>query len=178
VKAPRKRAPRKRARATGPEEPPLVIRRSSIHDRGAFATRRIAPGELVIEYEGERISWNEADRRYPDDDDDGPTHTVLFEIDSKTVIDGGAGGNDARFINHSCRPNCEAVDERRRIMIRAMRRIREGEELTYDYALTRDPELGAAEDARYPCRCGAKGCRGTILAPSRPRARRRRKRRA
>src|SRR5690242_18595937 len=92
------------------------LRRSSIQGRGAFATRAIRKGTRIIEYTGERISPQEADRRY-DDGGMGRHHTFLFSIDSKTCIDAAVDGNDARFINHSCAPNCEAIDEKKRIFI-------------------------------------------------------------
>ena len=155
--AKRKRVPRK---ARPKPAPAVVVRRSSINGFGGFAGRRFEGGEAVIEYAGERISHAEGDRRY----DDKP-YTFLFEVDSRTVIDGAVDGNEARFINHSCAPNCEALIERRRVIIHALRRIRPGEELSYDYALPRDETLGAAEDALYPCRCQARRCRGTILVP-------------
>jgi SET domain-containing protein len=144
----------------GSKAPAVVVRRSAINGFGGFAGRRFEAGDPVIEYAGERISHAEGDRRY----DDKP-YTMLFEVDSRTVIDGAVDGNEARFINHSCSPNCEALIERRRVIIHALRRIRPGEELTYDYALPRDASLGAAEDAMYPCRCQARRCRGTILVP-------------
>jgi SET domain-containing protein len=145
-------------------EQPFVIRRSKIQGRGAYATRDIAKGERVAEYLGERISWAEADRRY-DDESMRRHHTFLFTITSRTVIDGGVDGNDARFINHSCAPNCEAFDEDGRIFIYARRRIRQGEELAYDYAYPREKDPADEDESLYPCRCGAKTCRGTILEP-------------
>jgi SET domain-containing protein len=156
---------------------PIVVRRSGIDGRGVFATRPIKAGERIIEYAGERISRAEGNRRYSDLVVRGHPHTLLFELDARTFIDGGVNGNDARFINHSCRPNCEAVGWRGGIVVRALRRIRTGEELTYDYALPREKGLGAAEDRLYPCRCGVRGCRKTILEPL-PRPRRRRRRRS
>jgi len=92
------------------------LRRSSIQGRGAFATRPIKKGTRIIEYVGERISHTEADKRY-DDTGMGRHHTFLFSVGRSTVIDAAVGGNDARFINHSCAPNCEAIDERKRIYI-------------------------------------------------------------
>src|SRR5687768_10679939 len=85
----------------------FVLRRSAIQGRGAFAIRPVRKGTRIIEYTGERISHDEADRRY-DDAGMGRHHTFLFSVDRKTVIDAAVGGNDARFINHSCAPNCEA----------------------------------------------------------------------
>jgi len=141
------------------------VRSSKIHGKGVFATRRIPKGTRLIEYRGERISWEEADRRY--DDDIQPHHTFLFAVDDETVIDGGRRGNDARWINHSCDPNCEAVDEDGRIFIETIRDIERGEELTYDYSYILDEPHTAKVKARYPCRCGSPRCRGTILGNKR-----------
>lgn len=150
---------------------PFEIRRSKIQGRGAFATRPIKKGERIIEYTGERISWREADRRY-DDEHMRRHHTFLFTLTDQTVVDAGVGGNDARLINHSCQPNCEAVIVQGHIYIDAMRDIALGEELTYDYAYERDVDTTEEEERRYVCRCGAPGCRGTILAPVAERPRR------
>ena len=150
---------------------PFEIRRSAIQGRGAFATRRIRKGERIIEYTGERITNAEADTRY-DDERMRRHHTYLFTLTQRTVVDGGAGGNESRFINHSCEPNCEAIIEDGRIWIDALTTIPAGEELTYDYKYER---LGTADedDGKYPCRCGALRCRGTILLPKRRKRRRR-----
>ena len=94
------------------------MRDSRVHGLGVFAPRRIRKGTRVIEYLGERISHNEADRRY-DDKDANDNHTFLFIVDARTVIDAGVDGNDARFVNHSCDPNCESVIENRRVFIEA-----------------------------------------------------------
>ena len=83
----------------------------------------------------------------------------------RTVIDAGVDGNDAQFINHSCEPNCEAITQRRRIWIYALRNITAGEELTYDYNLTVDPADQDAEENLYACHCGATSCRGTMCKP-------------
>ena len=140
------------------------LRKSPIQGQGAFATRRIRKGTRIIEYVGERISPDEADRRY-DDAAMKCHHTFLFSVSKRTVIDAGVGGNDARFINHSCAPNCEAIDERGRIFIEAIRTIEPGEELTYDYAYERDGTEDEDWERLYKCKCGAPTCRGTILAP-------------
>jgi len=150
---------------TAASRPPFEIRRSKIQGRGAFATRAIKKGDRIIEYTGERISWQEADRRY-DDEHMQRHHTFLFTLTRRTVVDAAVGGNDARLINHSCEPNCEAVIVQGHIFIEAMRDIAEGEELTYDYAYERDADAGEEEEKLYVCRCGAPGCRGTILAPA------------
>ena len=140
------------------------LRRSSIQGRGAFALRPIREGERIIEYLGERITQDQADERY-DDSAMSRHHTFLFSVDDDTVIDAAREGNDARFINHSCAPNCQAVLEDARIFIEALRDIAVGEELGYDYAYERTENMGADEEALYVCRCGADTCRGTILAP-------------
>lgn len=143
---------------------PFVLRPSSIQGRGAFATRPIRKGARIIEYVGERISQAEADTRY-DDTAMSRHHTFLFNVDEDTVIDAAREGNDARFINHSCAPNCQAFLEGDRIYIYSLRDIAEGEELVYDYSYDRTEDMGPEEEALYVCRCGAPNCRGTILAP-------------
>ncbi len=150
--------------------PHFEVRASPIQGRGAFALRRIRKGTRVIEYTGERITPAEADRRYDDDKMDRP-HTFLFTVGKRTVIDAAVGGNDARFINHSCDPNCEAVDVDGRIFIEALRTIQPGEELTYDYHLERPGPYRAEWARRYACHCGSPKCRGTMLAPRRRRGR-------
>jgi SET domain-containing protein len=145
---------------------PFTVRRSAIQGRGAFATRPIAAGTRLVEYTGERITPAEADRRYPDDAP-GRHHTFLFAIDDEVVIDAAFGGNSARFINHSCDPNCDAVIDGARIFIEAIRDIAIGEELAYDYAYVLEERHTPAAKRRFPCSCGASSCRGTILAKKR-----------
>jgi hypothetical protein len=145
-----------------PAVQPFEIRRSTIQGRGAFATRPIRKGARIAEYVGERISPEEGDTRY-DDAQMKRHHTFLFVVNSKILVDAGVGGNDARFINHSCDPNCEVVIEQKRIFIEAIRGIKAGEELFYDYSYDRDDAEG--DESRYPCHCGTEKCRGTILAP-------------
>jgi SET domain-containing protein len=139
------------------------VRASPIQGLGVFARRPIPAGLRLIEYTGEVISDEEADRRY----DNGAMErhrTYLFGVSDGTCIDGAIGGNEAHLINHSCDPNCEAVEVDSRIWIDAIRPIAAGEELTYDYAYERDGGDEALTDF-YGCRCGARECRGTILAP-------------
>jgi hypothetical protein len=142
---------------------PYEVRRSGIHGFGVYATRRIRKGARVMEYIGERISHAEADRRFEEKDDDG--HTFLFVASSRTVIDATVGGNDARYVNHSCDPNCESVIEGSRVFVDAIRDIAPGEELGYDYSLTWESTDDPEELALYACRCGAPECRGTMLDP-------------
>jgi SET domain-containing protein len=145
-----------------PKDQPFEVRRSPIQGRGGFATRLIRAGARVAEYVGERISNEEGDRRY-DDDNMKRHHTFLFVVNSKVLVDAAVGGNDSRFINHSCEPNCEVVIEDARIFIDATETIRPGDELFYDYSYDREDAEG--DESRYPCECGAAKCRGTILAP-------------
>ncbi len=148
--------------------PPIITRRSKVQGRGVFATRDVAEGERIVEYTGERISSDEADEQSPDDAGARRHHTFLFAVDDRVVIDGTLGGNDARFINHSCDPNCEVVITRGRVFIHALRDIPGGEELFYDYWYVTD-ESYTLEDLRriYPCRCGSPKCRGTLARPPR-----------
>ncbi|HYH95084.1 SET domain-containing protein [Hyalangium sp.] len=143
------------------------LRESSIQGRGAFATRRIRKGARIIEYTGERITQAEADKRY-DDEAMGRHHTFLFTLDENTVIDAAVDGNEARFINHSCDPNCQALIEDDKIFIYALKDISPGDELLYDYAYERAEGMDEESEQLYVCRCGAKNCRGTILAPPKP----------
>jgi SET domain-containing protein len=145
---------------------PFVIRSSRIQGRGAFARERIRKGTRLIEYTGEHITHAEADRRYPDDEMDRH-HTFLFELDDDTIVDAAVGGNVARYINHSCDPNCEAVIEDGHIYIDAIRDIRPGQELLYDYSYILEERHTPAVKARYPCYCGSRKCRGTILGKKR-----------
>jgi uncharacterized protein len=144
--------------------PLFKVRRSSVHGRGVFALRPIAKGTRLIEYAGERVTHKEADRRY-DDKNPYDNHTFLFIVDKHTVIDAGVGGNEARFINHSCDPNCESVIQNRRVFIEAIRDIEPGEELAYDYQIVREKDDPPDIDEIFACRCGAAKCRGTMLWP-------------
>ena len=141
----------------------IQIRPSPIQGLGAFATQKIAKGTRLIEYAGERLTPKEADERYPDDERDRH-HTYLFAIDDDVVIDAAVNGNDARFINHSCDPNCDAVIEDKRIWIETLREVERGEELAYDYAYILEERHSPAAKRRFPCNCGSAKCRGTILA--------------
>jgi uncharacterized protein len=155
--------------------PPIQVRDSSVHGRGVFATRRIEKGERIMEYLGERVSHEEADRRY-ESKEENDSHTFLFIVDSKTVIDAGVDGNDARFFNHSCDPNCESVVEKRRVYIEALRAIEPGEEMTYDYQIYKEEGDPENIDEVFACRCGFADCRGTMLWPPEPKKKRSRAR--
>jgi hypothetical protein len=154
----------RRARRSGDTMLPYVVRRSRIHGRGVYAARKIHKGTRIIEYLGDRITHAEADARYEHKpQEDG--HTFLFVVDDDICIDAGVGGNAARFINHSCAPNCETLIENSRVFIEALRDIEPGEELGYDYQLTWESTDDPDELALFACRCGAPECRGTMLDP-------------
>ncbi len=129
-----------------------IIRSSRIHAAGVFSTQSIRKGTLILEYDGPHLSKEEADVIYDQRND-----TYLFGVgDGTRVID---GHSMAMFVNHSCDPNCETVEEDERVWIQAMRDIEPGEELTYDYYLYDG-------DDEAPCYCGANTCRGTMYAVS------------
>ena len=142
----------------------IQTRRSGVHGKGVFALQDIAEGETLIEYVGEVISWDEAQDRHPHDPND-PNHTFYFHVNEDRVIDALYGGNSSRWINHSCDPNCEADEDKDRIFIKAIRNIKAGEELNYDYGLIIDEPYTKKLKAEYPCWCGSANCRGTLLSP-------------
>jgi SET domain-containing protein len=122
-------------------------RKSRIHGWGVYATETIPKNTRIIDYAGEKISNQESlkrERRYIKHG-----HIWCFKLTNRTVIDAAVGGNDARFINHACRPNCYIDIKKGVIWIRASRRIRKGEELTYDYHTD--------GEGLIPCQC-RKGC--------------------
>ena len=162
------------SKATRTPDLPFELRRSPIQGRGAFATRRIRPGQRIIEYVGEHIDRDEGDRRY-DDAHMSRHHTFLFALDDGSVIDAAVGGNEARFINHSCDPNCQAIEEEGRIFIEAIRNIQPGTELLYDYAYERSDDHTEEDEQLYICKCGSPKCRGSILAPRKKTKRKKRR---
>ena len=148
--------------------PMIKVRHSRIHGRGVFALRRIRKGSTVIEYLGDRVTHAQADARY-ENKNPNDNHTFLFTVDARTVIDAGVGGNEARYINHGCDPNCESTTLDERIFIEAIRTIQAGEELAYDYRIQRDADDEPDVDEVYACRCGAVSCRGSMLEPPKKR---------
>ncbi len=154
-----KRSPRARP---GPVNEWFELRRSPIQGWGAFAIQPIPKGTRIIEYAGEKITNGEHDRRY-DDASMTHHHTFIFVLNSRQVIDAAYEGNEARFINHSCAPNCEAIIERGHIWIESIKPIAAGEELVYDYEYDDDPAYTAKDYLHYKCLCGAPNCRGTIV---------------
>ncbi|MEM0965068.1 MAG: SET domain-containing protein-lysine N-methyltransferase [Verrucomicrobiota bacterium] len=140
---------------------PYVVRKSSIHNRGLYSRRLIDEGEYVIEYRGEKITKAESEKRAISQDakgkKNGSGQVYIFELNKKYDLDGNKPGNVARFANHSCEPNCEAVNYRGRIWFVALREILPGEELTFDYGYALESALD------HPCKCGTKDCVGFIV---------------
>ncbi|MFP4673201.1 MAG: SET domain-containing protein [Opitutales bacterium] len=137
------------------------VARSPIHKRGLFATCDIPKGTDVIQYVGEKIDKEESNRRALEWEEkarkSGAGLVYIFELDEKWDLDGRRGRNPARYINHSCDGNCEAVNYDGEIWIVACRDIREGEELTYDYGYDMEHFMD------HPCECGSKNCVGYIV---------------
>ncbi|MEO8590027.1 MAG: SET domain-containing protein-lysine N-methyltransferase [Flavobacteriales bacterium] len=152
---------------------PLKItrRRSAIHGNGVFATEAIKKGEPVVQYKGKLITHAEADAQRHADVDTG--HTFLFTLNEHWIIDANEGGNVARWINQSCEPNCipyvhehPSGDPRKdKVIIEALRAIKPGEEITYDYGLVFDEVYTKKLLQTWACRCGSPKCRGTMLKP-------------
>jgi len=145
----------------------IQTRKSGVHGKGIFALVDIPKGEVIIEYKGEIITWKEALRRHPHNPLE-PNHTFYFHITDGHVIDGRVQGNSAKWINHSCNPNCEADEIGDHVFIKSIKKIKAGDELNYDYGLIIDERYTPKLKAQYPCWCGAKKCRGTLLAPKKP----------
>ncbi len=147
--------------------------KSTIHGNGVFALEALAKGERVIEYKGLRRTHAEVDADDAGDVESG--HTFLFTLNDDYVIDASYKGNDARWINHSCAPNCEAViaeaegEDRTadKVFIEAIRDIKPGEELTYNYGITLAERHTPRLKKIWECRCGSRKCTGTMLQPKR-----------
>lgn len=155
----------------------IAARRSPIHGNGVFALVDIPAATELIEYRGKQLTHAQADRKYANTSDSG--HTFLFTLNDRFVLDANEEGNIARWINHSCAPNCRALleedadgDPRKdRVLIETLRALRAGEELTYDYGIVLEERLTPRLKAIWVCRCGAPNCSGTLLKPKRkPRA--------
>lgn len=142
----------------------IEVRESGVHGKGVYAIAPIAEGERIIEYKGERISWETALERHPHDPND-PNHTFYFSLEDGDVLDAKYGGNRSRWINHACDPNCEAREKNGRVFIHALRDIEAGEELFYDYGLVIDGRQTKKLKKEFACYCGSPNCRGTMLAP-------------
>lgn len=151
----------------------IQVRRSTIHGNGVFAATDIPADTRLIEYKGKVTTHAKADKLYEGDSETG--HTFLFTLNDKYIVDANVDGNDARWINHGCDPNCTAVleedegsDRRRdRVFIESKRAIRAGEELTYNYGIVLEERQTPRLKAIWACRCGSPKCTGTMLQPKR-----------
>ena len=131
------------------------IKKSKIDNNGLYANQDIKKGTKIIEYKGKIITskQSEVNPKY-----DNSKAIYLFNINKKYDLDGDFKFNTARLINHSCDPNCEVLGKGLKIWIHAMKDIKRGEELTYDYGFSFDKDF-----RQYPCRCGSKNCAGFIV---------------
>lgn len=156
----------------------IAQRNSKIHGQGVFATAPIKAGEEVVEYKGKLRTHDEVDEEYGGQDSG---HTFLFILNGKYVIDANIRGNVARWINHSCAPNCQAFvigdeggDPRKdKVVIEALRDIAAGEELTYDYDIQVEGPITRGERRLWACHCGAPNCTGTMLKAAKAKKQRR-----
>lgn len=151
----------------------IVARLSPIHGNGVFADELISKGDRIVRYKGKVRTHDEVDEAYGELEENG--HTFLFTLNDDYVIDANVDGNIARWINHSCAPNCEAVVEENsngkthkdKVFIEAISDIQPGEELTYNYGIVLDEAHTAKQKKIWACKCGAKKCTGTMLQPKR-----------
>ncbi|HEV3410454.1 MAG TPA: SET domain-containing protein-lysine N-methyltransferase [Chthoniobacterales bacterium] len=142
----------------------IKVARSGVHGKGVYATRKIRKGARIIEYTGRHLPWKEA-MDLPPRDPGNPYHTFFFSLENGDVIDAGVGGNEARWINHSCDPNCATEEEDDRIFVYALRTIQPGEELFYDYKIVPAERRTKKIEKAFACHCGTAKCRGTMLEP-------------
>jgi len=147
----------------------ITVRRSRIHGHGAFAARDLPAGTELIEYTGKLITIEQADELY---DEIYTGHTFLFTLNEGWIIDGNVNGNDARWINHGCEPNCipylhaHPRDPRKdRVIIETLHDVEEGEELNYDYGISFAIPYSSRLKKIWACHCGAPSCTGTMLKP-------------
>lgn len=165
---PRKNSTRQKRFKTSPEK--VEVRKSGVHGKGVYARASIRKDERIIEYTGEHLPWKEA-MDLPAHDPKNPYHTFFFSLDNGDVIDAGRGGNDSRWINHSCNPNCETTEEEERIFVYAKRSIRRGDELFYDYKIVPAERRTKKLEKEFACLCGSTNCRGTMLERKKARKR-------
>lgn len=142
----------------------LEVRTSGIHGKGVFAGATIRKGTRIIEYTGKHLPWQDA-MELPPHDPKNPCHTFFFSLENGDVINAGVGGNESRWINHSCGPNCETSEEGDRIFVYALHTIRPGEELFYDYKIVPSGRRTKKLEKEFACFCGCTNCRGTMLGP-------------
>lgn len=159
---------RKIDRKSKPRSERVEVRKSGVHGKGVYARGAIRKGTRIIEYAGEHLPWDYAMELPPRDAQD-PYHTFFFSLDNGDVINAAVGGNESRWINHSCDPNCETTEEEDRIFVYALRTIRAGEELFYDYKIVPAERRTKKLEKEFACKCGSANCRGTMLEPKQDR---------
>jgi len=141
--------------------PLYIVRNSKVHGKGVFARKDIPKGTRIIEYVGKIVSSKEGLRIYEEQLEKskktGAGAVYIFQLNSKQDIDGNVSWNPAKYINHSCNPNCDYDIINNRIWIFSKRDIKKGEELNYDY----DYDLNDYQD--HPCKCNSKECLGFII---------------
>ncbi len=167
-----KSSPKKKRTIPTPPPGRVEVRASRIHGKGAYALVPIRKGTRFIEYTGRHLPWKKA-KNLPARDPKNPYHTFLFSLDNGDVIDAGVGGNEARWINHSCDPNCETTEEDDRIFIYSLRALKPGEELFYDYRIVPAERRTKKLEQEFACFCGRAKCRGTMLEPKKKRVKKR-----
>lgn len=149
----------------------IVRRRSKIHGNGVFAIAPIRKGEYIVEYKGKLITHEEADQQYANEIGSG--HTFLFTLNEDWIVDANQGGNVAKWINTGCEPNAVAFihsenkkkpdPKKDRVLIEALRAIKPGEEIIYDYGFVFDVPYTVELLRLWGCLCGSPKCRGTML---------------
>jgi hypothetical protein len=153
-----------RREPTRPRLPRLSTKTSTRHGMGVFALEPIKAHTAVVQYAGELITAAAAKKRYPAPKGaTKPEHTFVLQFDEKRVVDANVGGNEGRYVNHSCDPNVDPIAVGNEMWLFSVRDIAAGEELGYDYAIELDERHTPAAKARFPCSCGAENCRGTLL---------------
>lgn len=134
----------------------LVVKGSRIHGRGVFATGHVKRAVRLVEYMGQRERWSTFS-------DQKSAYVWLMYTNNGFVIDPRINGNLARFINHSCKPNCKAVLIEKRVFIETLRKIQADEEITLDYSVSLGRKPTRKDLLRFQCICDSSNCRGTLL---------------
>lgn len=132
-----------------------IIKKSGINNRGLYANKDFKEGDRIIEYKGKKVTHKEVEKNQKYDN----TKAIyLFTLNKKYCLDGDTANNTAKFINHSCDPNCDVDIINGKIWISAVKDIKKGEELSYDYAFSFDKDF-----RQFPCLCGSTNCCGYIV---------------
>lgn len=133
----------------------IEVKESKIHNKGVFAKEDIPKGTKIIEYKGEKITKEEAEKRMYENE-------YIMEFDNEYDIDGDIEENDAKYVNHSCDPNCECKTKGGKVWFISLRDIKKGEEITFDYDYACEDDFSEIED--FKCRCGSPNCIGYMVS--------------